>query len=258
MKSAGVIGFGSFGELLANLLKNDFKVTVVEQNPERKQIAATLGFDIAGLKDIASLDILIFAVPISAIEETVRKASAYVAEGQLVLDVCSVKVHPANVMKKYLGQCQLIATHPMFGPESASKGLSGLQVAICPLTAHDDNVQLIVDFWQKLDVKTIITTPEAHDKDAVFSQAFAYSLAKIVLDMKVGEVKLRTRSFDDIMDVASLSANDSQQLFHDMLYYNPYYKGMKMDLLAAIAVTTEKLDEIEAEQNATKIFTVEN
>lgn len=254
MKTVGVIGFGRFGELLAALMKKDFSITIVEQNAERKQAAQAAGYNVAELKNIASLDILIFAVPISAIEKTLIEASRYVSENQLVLDICSVKVYPANAMKKYMSHCQLIATHPMFGPDSASNGLSGLQVAICPLTSDEDNTQLIVDFWQKLGVTIIMTTPEAHDKDAAYSQAFSYSVAKIILGADIGKVKLRTRSFDALMKVAELSANDSDQLFHDMLYYNPYYKDMKVKLLASMAAASQKLEEIEKEQDVTKIF----
>ncbi len=257
MKTIGIIGFGSFGELLANLAKNEFEVTVIELSPEREQLARSAGFATAKLKDIGRLDILVFAVPISAIEDVVKEAAQYTSDDQLALDICSVKVYPATVMKKYLGNCQLIATHPMFGPESASKGLSGLQVAICPLSASQDNVQMIKDFWQKLGITTIITTPEDHDTDAAYSQAFAYSIAKILLGIDIGEVKLRTRSFDALMEVARLSANDSDQLFHDMLYYNPYYIKMKEKLLSSINNIEQKLNEIEAEQKTKSIFTAE-
>lgn len=254
MKTVGVIGYGRFGELLAGLLKSDFEVTVIEPDKGRLQAAQGAGFDIAELSDIGKLDVIVLAVPISSIADTINEISPYVTEDQLMMDICSVKVYPANLMKKHLAKCQLIATHPMFGPESASNGLKGLQVAICPMTANDDNVQMVVGFWQKLGVQTIVTTPEDHDKNAAYSQAFSYSIARILLGVDLSDVNLRTRSFDLLSEVAQLSANDSEQLFHDMLYYNPYYKEMKAKLLTSVDSTRTKLEEIEREQDTTKIF----
>lgn len=171
------------------------------------------------------------------------------------MDICSVKVHPANVMRKYLPNARLVATHPMFGPDSASKGLAGLQVAVCPLNVDETVTNEVVSLWKDIGVDVIVTTPEAHDKDSVLSQAFTYSIARIILGMNLSAVKLTTRSFNDIADVARLSANDSDQLFHDMLYYNPYFKAMKKEMLDSIVSTTNQLNQIEKEQVGTGIFT---
>lgn len=254
MKTAGIIGYGRFGELLASLFKQNFRVTVIETSQERARAARDAGFATIPLRDIGKLDIVVFAVPISAIAETIKKAAQYVAPNQLVLDVCSVKVYLATLMEQHLSQCQLLATHPMFGPDSAANGVHGLQVAICPITASDSNVQMVVGFWQQLGAKVVMTTPENHDKDAAYSQAFSYSIARILLDVDVRDITLKTRSFELLAEVGHLSAKDSGQLFHDMLYYNPYFKSMKQKLFAAIDSAQDKLDEIEKEQDTTKLF----
>lgn len=39
--------------------------------------------------------------------------------GKLIVDVLSVKNHPKQVMLETLpGDCDILCTHPMFGPES--------------------------------------------------------------------------------------------------------------------------------------------
>lgn len=254
MKTVAIIGYGRFGELLARLLKKSFEVSIVEASLERSQSAQAAGFNVEQLSTIGRFDIVVFAVPISAIADTIKDAAPYVIRSQLVIDICSVKVYPASLMKEYLSDCQIIATHPMFGPDSAQNGLAGLQVAICPVSTDESNVQMLVDFWQGLGTQTIITTPEDHDKDTAYSQAFSYSMARILLGLDLTGVKLRTRSFDLLTEVAQLSADDSEQLFHDMLYYNPYYKDMKSKLSASIESTQEKLNEIEDEQDTAKPF----
>lgn len=254
MKRVAIVGFGRFGELLCDLLAPNHSLAVVESNTARRQLAKDKGYSLIDITDIGACDVVVFAVPISAIEEVVAQATQCVTADQLVMDICSVKVYPVRVMRQMLSHCQIIATHPMFGPDSASKGLEGLQVAICPIRASDANVEMVVSFWQKLGVEVLMTTPEAHDKDAAYSQAFTYSIAKLILGVDVTHVRLTTRSFNAIAEVARLSANDSPQLFHDMLYYNPYFASMKAKLTASMEDTRTVLQAIEDEQSQTQIF----
>ncbi len=249
-----IIGYGRFGELLAEILGAQFRISIVENDESRRQTALQNKHNLIQLTDIGQFDTVVFAVPISCIEQVIVEASQYILDEQLVMDICSVKVHPANVMNKYLSHAKLIATHPMFGPDSASKGLAGLQVAVCPLNAGKDLTNQVVTMWRHLGVEVVTTTPEQHDKDAVMSQSFTYSLAKILLGVDMSGVTLTTRSYQALSEVAKLSANDSEQLFHDMLYYNPYFAEMKAELQKSIENTSHILDSIEKEQKKSGIF----
>ena len=79
-------------------------------------------------------------------------------------------------------------------------------------------MQVIKNFWEKLGAIVTMTDPEQHDKDSVYSQAFTYSIARIILNMDLPSVGFQTRSFNKLTEVAELSAHDSEQLFHDMLF----------------------------------------
>jgi len=57
-----------------------------------------------------------------------------------------------------------------------------------------------------------------------------------------------------LRQVAEFSANDSEQLFHDMLFYNPYFPKMKKELEDSIGQTSLTLNEIENEQAATRLI----
>ncbi len=254
MKKTAIIGFGRFGELLANLGKSTFDIYVVETDPTRQKLAEATGYKLLPFESLSDMEFIFLAIPISQIEDTIRHLAALVDERHAVIDLCSVKVYPARLMEKYLTKSQLLATHPMFGPDSAKKGLSGLQVAFCPLRIDPANAQIVRDFWNNLGIVVTETTPEQHDKDSVYSQAFTYSVARIILNMHLPQVGFRTRSFDALTQLAEFSANDSEQLFHDMLYYNPYYAEMKKQLETSIEQVKQRLDEIEAEQSSNKPF----
>lgn len=243
-----IIGFGRFGELLANLGKDYFDIHIAESDPARKTVAEQSGFKLINFEDVATTEFIFLAVPISQIENTVIKLEDFVDERHTIIDLCSVKVYPAQLMQKHLTKSSLLATHPMFGPDSAKNGLEGLRVAFCPLKIEPPQVNVVKDFWESVGATVSATTPEDHDKDSVYSQAFTYSLAQIILNMQLPDVTYTTRSFDNITNVAKLSANDSDQLFHDMLFYNPYFADMKKQLQSAIDKTMHRLEEIEDEQ----------
>lgn len=255
MNKIAIIGYGRFGELLCELLAPKFELAVVENDETRRTLVQNKAIKLIDLEDISDYDTVFFAVPISSLETVAASAAQFITSEQLVMDICSVKVHPANVMQKHLSHAKLVATHPMFGPDSASRGLTSLQVAICPLNVSDDVTAEVRNLWEDLGLDVLITTPEAHDKDSVLSQAFTYSIARIILGMKLSDVQLTTRSFKAITEVAYLSGKDSPQLFHDMLYYNPYFSAMKAELIGSINSTLEKLDSIEDEQRKSGIFT---
>ena len=72
--------------------------------------------------------------------------------------------------------------------------------------------------------------------------------------MDIPNIVLKTRSFNDITEVAALAVKDTDQLFHDMLYYNPYFPQMKQRLEKAMQRVVTVLNEIESEQKNSGLF----
>jgi len=86
------------------------------------------------------LDVIVLAVSIVSFEDTVRallphlkvklamdKARFGTSVGPLIVDVLSVKEHPRKIMLDLLPQeCDVLCTHPMFGPDSGKDGWTGL------------------------------------------------------------------------------------------------------------------------------------
>ena len=248
MKKAAIIGFGRFGELLASLAASTFDITIIENNPQKTAAAQAQGYATTSLAHVTDSDFIFLAVPISAIEQTLIELAPLVDGRHVVIDLCSVKVYPTQLMQKHLSEAQIVGMHPMFGPDSAKGGLSGLRVAVCPIRVDPDNLAILTSFWSDQGATATTTTPEDHDKDTAYSQAFTYTLANIILNMELPEITFKTRSFNVLTEVARLSANDTEQLFHDMLFYNPYFSDMKAKLQMAIAKTNTTLDTIETEQ----------
>ncbi len=222
MKTAVVVGFGRFGALLGGYLRASYDVKIVEPNPAKAKEAAAQDYAVITPETIKPYDIIFLCVPISSLGSTAKELAPYISDGQVVADVCSVKVYPIAQLQEQLPHTCIIGTHPMFGPDSAAHGLDGLRLALCPVSAPEEAVQEMELFWSGLGVHVIRTTPEAHDKDAAYSQAFTYTIARMLLAAHAPGVTFTTRSYDKLLDIAEISRNDSDQLFHDMLAYNPF------------------------------------
>ncbi len=248
IKTAAVIGYGRFGELLCSVLKEDFAFSVIESDKTKAERAGET-YPLVNLSQIADFDFVFLAVPINSFEAVLEQIAPMLHEGQVIVDICSVKVYPSRLMEKLISGAQIIATHPLFGPDSAALGLEGLKVAFSPIRCEINNANHLRYAWERLGVEVIDTTPEEHDKDTSYSQAFTYSIARIINNMGLPRsVEFDTRSYQAIKRVARLSANDTDELFHDMMHYNPYFPAMLEQLEGSWEETLQTLGEIKSEE----------
>ena len=104
-------------------------------------------YDLSEFKKI-NVDIIILSVSIISFEDVLKNLDSSILKGKLIIDVCSVKLHAKLVMLKLLPEdCDIICTHPMFGPESGKYGWQGLtflyeKVRISDMVRSDRFLQL--------------------------------------------------------------------------------------------------------------------
>ncbi|MFX5484700.1 NAD(P)-binding domain-containing protein, partial [Acinetobacter baumannii] len=60
-----IIGFGRFGQLLADIFANDFKVQIVEPSSELQELAKSKGLAVVDKQDALKAESIFFCVPIS-------------------------------------------------------------------------------------------------------------------------------------------------------------------------------------------------
>ena len=97
----GIIGFGRFGRLMSGYLAKDYKVKVFNRSEKAVEIART-GAIPASLGDVCRQRIIILSVPISKMREMLQQIAPLLRPDAMVVDVCSVKVHPVDWMKELL------------------------------------------------------------------------------------------------------------------------------------------------------------
>ena len=120
IRSVGIIGFGAFGQLIARHIGPYFKVYAHDPVPPQADAHAIR----ATLEVTVACDVVVLATPVSTYADVAKQIAPLCKPGALVIDVGSVKVEPADVMRRFLpDHANLVATHPLFGPESARGGM---------------------------------------------------------------------------------------------------------------------------------------
>lgn len=238
----GIVGFGAFGQLAARHLRDHFEVTAYDPVPARADDAARLGVGFASLSAVSHSDVVLIAAPVSCFEEVVRAVATACKPGALIVDVGSVKIKPAEIMQRLLpDDVDIIATHPLFGPQSAQHGIAGLKIAVCPLRAQRQG-RLIAFLRKFLGLKVLITSPEDHDKQAAMVQGLTHLIAKVLLNMGPLPTRMTTRSFELLSEAISMVQHDSPDVFEAIENANPYAEHVRRRFFGLAADMNAELE----------------
>jgi prephenate dehydrogenase len=188
-----VIGAGRMGRWFAKFfLEQGFSVVVSDKDWEKLQkLREELDVEIADIvKAVESADRIIVCVPIDNFEDVIREISVYIKPGQEVMDICSVKENPVNIMHKYISNTVTLGTHPMFGP--GAKSIRGQNFILTPTNTKEQ--ALAKDFGKWLENKganVFFMTPKEHDKIMSIVIGLPYFLCHVVCDtlLSSGEFK---------------------------------------------------------------------
>ena len=240
MKSLGIIGFGSFGQFITPHLQSHFNISVYNRS-DKSEKAKKLGVKYESLEYVASMDHVIVCVPVQFMEEMLIKIAPMVSEGAKIIDVSSVKVKPVALMKKYLPKhCEIIATHPLFGPQSGKNGIKGLNMVLCP-GERRTTLELERFFKDELGLKVLIRTPDVHDKQMAYVQALTHFVGRAVNEMDIPDVEQKTPAYQYLLDIKRNLGGDSYDLFLTIEQENPYAKGVREQFINELTKLNKSL-----------------
>ena len=217
----GLIGFGQFGELAARHLRQHFDVLVTDDAPDAQGRAEALGVAFGEVSRTASRDIVMVAVPVRVMPEVFSAIAPHVKPGALVIDVGSVKSLPSQWMAELLPpHADLVATHPLFGPQSARNGLAGLRLVVCPI--RGDRYEKVATFGRSLGLTVTVTTAEEHDREMAYVQALTHLIGRSLVNLGIPDEQLKTPSYQHLLELCALIGGDTFELFSAIQTLNPY------------------------------------
>jgi prephenate dehydrogenase len=243
MKKTGLIGFGRFGKLLYEQLSKSIAVEVYDPRQSQKSDYQNINF--TDLPQVCNNELVILAVPISAIPEVSQTIAKNITSGTTVMDVCAVKKYPLQIMDKLLPhETNLLGSHPLFGPDSVQNSLQDHLVIFTPYRIPVTKLEEYKKFWTDFGLKIFEMTADEHDRLMAWSLALTHFLGRSLNNLPLPDTRISTRDFQNLIQLSRKINRDTWELFEDMHRFNPYTREMREMLLENIQSLKEKLDEI--------------
>ena len=234
MNRVSIIGFGRFGAMLHSLLSKGFEVDVFDKNSIDNSDVNEVS-----LEDALQNETIFIAVPIRDFENLVKDISKKISSGKTVIDVCSVKVFPKKVMLDNLSnETDIIATHPLFGPDSLKDSGSVMTKESVRNTFGR------YDFWKNyFESQNILIeeiSAEEHDMMAARSQGLTHFVGRVIDDFGTNQTRIDTEGYKALHKLVNQTCNDTWELFEDIQNFNPFTEKMISELNESF----EKISEI--------------
>jgi len=237
----GIIGFGRFGKLTARYLAEDFEVLVFNRTDKSAEIEKT-GARKASLKTVCQQKIVILCVPISTLKEVLTEIAPVLNEDSVIVDVCSVKVYPTQLMKALLPETvSILATHPIFGPDSAADSLKDRKIFLSPVRIEKKQYQKIKTYLASKELVLIESTPEDHDEQIAVSLALTHYIGRTLSEFGAVPLEIDSEGYKRLLHILEVVEHDTWQLFYDMHRYNPYAQEKRAAFMQAMQKINEQI-----------------
>ncbi len=249
METVAILGYGRFGSALGQLFSEaGIHHRAYDSVNACADLPALATWATSVSELVADAGYVIVAVPVERLREALLELRPHLERSNappVVLDVGSVKVHPAAVLNEVLGDAlPWVATHPLFGPLSLALAERPLRVVVCPADAHPQAAERVRNLYDRIGCEVIEQTPEAHDRVMAHTHALTFFVAKGMVDAGAGmEVPFAPPSFQAMARAIDAVRSDAGHLFSAVARDNPFARTARKELLAALIVIDRAFDE---------------
>ncbi|HYF96920.1 MAG TPA: prephenate dehydrogenase/arogenate dehydrogenase family protein [Patescibacteria group bacterium] len=228
----GIIGYGSFGKLLTDVLSSYGQVVVFGRSDIDDLPKDNIKI-VDELKDLSDCNVIILAVGLDSLDDTSKKLADIVGPNTLVADVCSVKVKPIEILTKNLGKkCKLLFTHPLFGPQTVENGvITGNKIVICSGEDFKGRTEIMNFFKYQLKLDVIKMSAEDHDREMAWVHALTFFVGRGLMEINPPKSHLSTGYYQKLLDLVELEASHSIELFNTVQRGNPFAEEIRKKLL---------------------------
>ncbi len=238
--SIGILGLGRFGRLVAQLLGSDFEVRAFD--PTLVDTAITADPWWCTEEEVGAADLVIPCVPINTFETCLVRLAPLLRPGTLVMDVCSVKEYPLELLRSLLPrEVSFLTSHPLFGPDSASKGLSGCKMVFCEHRTDPERYQCISAYLVSRGIEVLETTAAEHDREVARSQLLTHFIGRGLRDLGATPLPVDTEGYRRLLHILEVVGHDTWELYRDMNRYNRFSTQVRQDFLNSLYSVDKRL-----------------
>ena len=161
-----ILGAGKMGIWFAKFFcEEGYSVVVADRKKEKlSRLKKELVVETADFVEaVKGADKILICVAIGAFKTVVKTISSYIREGQVVMDICSIKGDPVKIMHDYIKQGLVLGTHPVFGP--GSKGVKNKAFILTPTSSQEKEFAESFKKWlETKKARVFVMSPKKHDK----------------------------------------------------------------------------------------------
>ena len=249
MKNVLIIGCGLLGSSLVRriskkrLAKKIFIYEKSNKNLKKIKKLRLPGSIVRQPQDVISQsDLIILCTPMSEYKNIILKINNLLNAKHIITDVGSAKVKSDEIIKKNLKKnifwtpSHPIAGSEVSGPEHGKQNLFENKwcILIKSKNTNKKHLNILRNFWKKIGCKSVIMTPEKHDK--IFSitshlpHLIAYNLVKSAQDFeKKQKYDLIKYSAGGLRDFSRIAASN-EIMWRDIFFDNKINVSKAIDL----------------------------
>jgi len=202
--TVGIIGgLGEMGRLFSRFFESHgFKVNVADVNtPLTPELA------------VRESDIVVFAVPLHKTVEVMRKLVPHTRQGQLLMDLTSLKEAPVREMLR--SSACVVGLHPMFGGRVTT--FSGQTVVACPVRIDLAQWQWLRSLFTSRGIHVKECSPDEHDRMMSIIQVL-FHLTTMIIGRALRKLDI---NINETMDYTSPSYRIEMNLIGRIFAQNP-------------------------------------
>ena len=223
-----VIGTGRFGHFWCRHLSKHYPTFAYDINPKCKSNLGRIAkWD--SLENCLTKKYIFLTIPIHSLKDFLIDNQYSFKKNTVLIDCASVKVPVLGWFKDHLPeQVYYIASHPLFGPDSAFKNLHDKEIMLLPGKVPLKEYKFLADFFVKnLGLRIQNMTASEHDELMAYNLNLVHFLGRALDDLGITKLPVMMSSLDKLNEIVKVVMNDTKDLFLDFYRYNPYADQVK-------------------------------
>ena len=181
----------------------------------------------------ADLDVVVLAVPLIALEDTIQSLPVNKLKGKLVVAMGALNAHPKAVMLRAFGDIpdiDILASHPMFPMLGAASGSNpyastswdGRPVIYEKVRVMDaSRCESFLRIFQDARCQMIEMNSEQHDATVADAEFVTHLLGRLLVERQLlPPTPVASKEYAALCDVADMTADDSFDAFFGMFKFN--------------------------------------
>ncbi|WP_296622144.1 prephenate dehydrogenase [Marivirga sp.] len=246
INSISVFGLGLIGGSFALAVKNkfpDINIYGVDQNPDHAAKALELNLineiKSADDKEVLESDLIILAIPVSAIYDLLPALLSNISENTVIIDGGSTKAGICHNVGQHPKRAQYVAAHPIAGteysgPEAAfPKLFEGKKNIICEYDLSSEKAKSYANWlFEIVGMKNIFMDAENHDKHLAYvshlSHISSFMLGLTVLNIEKDEENILNLAGSGFASTVRL-AKSSPEMWAPIFQQNKSHLSKALD-----------------------------